>query len=285
MRVALGALLDAVLAGAPEALFSPQAIATLRGREAWLDPPAVGFECRLAGPDAVDLGLLSRPDPDLPGAVDAVFYEWDQLPSRELREAPLVFYRFGTGISRDEARRAIAALTGSEPADLDGLPDGAKVTDFGRLDARATGWARIGIVTELAAARALLADAGWGAPGRAMDALLADLAAVDRHVRVQVDLAPLRFVGIELLADQSPRGAGWSPLLELLEGYGLCDRARGHAVARWPRRAPAQLEGLGWCAIDRVLSHLKVSRAHDGALQAKAYLFAAASPPGASPPG
>lgn len=275
--VELLSLLHATLSDAPPGLFPHATI------EAWridpgvrVDPPAVGFECRLGtGAHPVDLGLVARPDPGLPTCVDATFFEWDQLPSQTLRSAPLRFHRFGSGIAMTDAAVAISKLAPhGDLGELSVLPADTRVTDVGLLDARAPGWLRIGLLVRLATARDLLARAGWEDAGAQLDALLELLASRFERIRVQVDLAPLRFVGVELVADQSPRGEGWRELLELLVLHGACAPERAIAVQRWPASLPTQLPGVGACALHRTISHLKVSRAASGYMQAKAYLFA-----------
>jgi hypothetical protein len=270
-------LLEATLSSAPPELFPPDAVEALRqDRGTRLELPAVGLECRLAaGRHPVDLGLVARPSPGLPPCVDAVFFEWDQVPPRGLRASPLCFYRFGIGISVAEAMRVVAELVPARDLGaLAALPPDARVTDIGLLDARVPGWFRLGLLVGLDTARELLAASGWHESEALARLVLDSFAAELQRVRVQVDLHPLRLAGIELVADQSPRGDGWATFLELLTTRGLCDPPRARAVQRWPAIAPTRIAGLGWCGLHRTISHLKLSRATDGSLQAKAYLFA-----------
>lgn len=268
-------MLDATFTCAPPDLFPNSAIEALRvDRGTWADPPAVGFECRLAaGNHPVDLGLVARPSPGLPACIDAVFFEWDQLPSRALRAAPLCFHRFGTGISIAEATSTLAALAPDRDlGELAELPAGARVTDVGWLDARAAGWLRLGLLVDIDVACQLLARARRDESRDAVTAIVRSLAATYERVRVQVDLNPLRLVGIELVADQTPEGDGWGELFDLLMSRGLCAPERAVALQRWPATLPVRVAGVGWCALHRTLSHLKVSSF--GPLHAKAYLFA-----------
>jgi len=240
---------------------------------------AVGLECRLGARDdhKVDLGLCLRPE-GTPAEVDAVFLEFDQEAGR-FERAPLAFWRFGAGVPCAEARALIAAFgagadaLGAFDALVASLPTSTRVTDIGSLSARPGGTLRVGL---LVAADALARDLPRGCA-----ALVSELAADHEQLRVQYDLvAPARWVGIELHHAHTPHEAGtWAQAWERLVARGVCTPAQRDALARWPGRHAARLPRLGWCAIARTISHLKLTVDPAGEVCAKVYVFVEAVPP------
>lgn len=280
MSVSVSGLIECALRDAPGALVPDRDRAALAAVPCRGEPIAVGFECRLVRPGApIDVSL--RLAPGGPAVVDAIFHEFDRILGAGFRRDPLVFHRFGAGIAADAAIAAIAHLEQARDVvdqlaqRMQGLPD-ARVTDYGRLDARQPGWARIGVLVPTACVRELLAHPAWDSARRPIAALLASIAGSQPGTRVQLDLgARTGLAGIELHADQTTRGgAAWRPLLAALADHGLCTAGEIAAIAGWPQQTAVQIEGRRYTR-GRTVSHVKLSRDADGATLAKVYLFAA----------
>ncbi len=218
-----------------------------------------------------------------PACVDAAFLEFDGEPGGRFCTKPLIFHRFGSGIPWSAAEDAIGQLLGAaRPSAASAavrkihahLPSTTRYTDFAFLDARAPGWARVGLLMEMGAVRDLFAICPWSpADWQALQILLAEVATEQDWVRVQVDLGDASVPsGVELHAGQGPRdGNTWASLFGRLERYQLCTPGQARGLMQWPSLQARRLPSVGWCALERALSHVKLSRADSGGLQAKAY--------------
>lgn len=235
-------------------------------------------------------------------AIDDLWLEFDRPPEA----ARSVFVGFPRGPvapadRRPVVREALDLLAGRSAwegfaacvdACFDALPDGATVSHVGLMLGRPGPFVRVNVKRLSAeSAEEYLRTLGWAGDPAAAARLVARLARVADGVTVCVDagegLGP--GVGLEChVGPQPPHDDGrWRALLDVLVDDGLCSGARAEALLTWPGTTTPATAGASWppdlvrqalrrpddhfSALERRLSHVKVTLDADGDVSAKGY--------------
>jgi hypothetical protein len=277
----------------------------LAGPDRWAGAPADGGGWRRI---AAFARAWSDPSTGLDASVEALWLEFDLPPQPHTwPPAPRVFVDFTRAAARrgtvdercDLAVEVLGALAPARPslalrrelrACLERLPEGAYVPYVGLSPARADA-ARVCVQGLRRDLRAYLGRVGWpGDPeGLARDVLVplagAQAAGADEAVHViHLDLEPQvrPALGLEYAfarADQARGVLREAPLLDLLVARGWCDAAVRDAIGAWPGSREEALPHQIWPSrVERRVNHVKIVRAPDGSIEAKAYLAALVEP-------